>query len=156
MGNSVQSWADFMGRKDCGFGEGAVEPKQLSSEIGNNENTPHSPFPPTSQHLISTAFTLLIPKYFDINSSEVTAGFLSATNRWQPRRVLFPSCQLGGRLTCCHLKHRSRTPARRRLPSTTKILPGCPLMSILKSMGGSLITTPLINKHREGPHRGLM
>lgn len=120
------------------WGMGAVEPKHLSSEISNNENTPHSLFPPTSQYLISTVLTLLIPKYFNINSSEVTAGFLSAINRWQPRRVLFPSCQLGGRLTCCHLKHRSLTPARRRLPSTTKILPGCPLISILKSTGGKV------------------
>lgn len=88
-----------------------------------------------------------------MNSSEVTAGFLSATNRWQPRRVLFPLCRLGGRLTCRHLKHRSLPPAHRRLPNTTQIPPRCPLISILKSMGGSLITTPLINKHREGPHR---
>lgn len=73
-------------------------------------------------------------------------------NRWQPRRVLFPLCQLGGRLTCHRLEHQSLPPVHRRIPNTTKILPGCPLISILKSMGGRSVTTPLINKPREGPH----
>lgn len=120
-----------------GMGVGAVEPKQPSPEISNNEKSLYTVLcSPTSLYLISVVLTLLIPKYFNINSSEVTAGFLSATNRWQPRRVLFPLCQLGGRLTCHYLKHGSLPLVHRRLPNTTKILPGCPLISILKSMGG--------------------
>lgn len=143
VGNSGQNWDDLRG---CLGGEnrvvvwgrwerGLLNPGCFLLKWGVMKTHSTVYFP----HLlrpIRMILLFLIPKCFNINSSEVTAGFLSATNRWQPRRVLFPLCQLGGRLTCHHLKHWSLPPARRRLPNTTPIPPRCPLISILKSRGG--------------------
>lgn len=98
---------------------------------------------------------LLIPKYFNINgtvphSSEITAGFLSTTNRWQLRRALFPLCQLGRKHTCHHLKHQSLPPLHRRFLNTTNMIPGCQLTVILKSIQKRcLLITPELKKYED-------